>query len=98
MSPSQKQIILTGMTPSAGSLHIGNYIGALKPIVELQQANEDKDFYLFVSNLHALTNPSVDLRNSDRRNFICTYIAAGVDLNKVKLFYQSEVPAHTELG
>jgi tryptophanyl-tRNA synthetase len=95
---SKKQVILTGMTPSAGSLHIGNYIGALKPIVDLQNDNADKDFYLFVSNLHALTNPAVDLRNSDRKNFICTYIAAGVDLNKTKLFFQSEVPAHAELG
>ncbi|GMO13997.1 MAG: tryptophan--tRNA ligase [Mycoplasmoidaceae bacterium] len=95
---SKKQVILTGMTPSAGSLTIGNYIGALKPIVELQNASKDKDFYLFVSNLHALTNPSVDLRQSDRKNFICTYIASGVDLEKTKLFFQSEVPAHAELS
>jgi tryptophanyl-tRNA synthetase len=93
-----KQIILTGMTPSAGSLTIGNYIGAMKPMVQLQNNNKDKLLYLFVSDLHSLTNPAVNLHNIDKRAFICTYIAAGIDLNITKLFYQSDIAGHSQLG
>jgi tryptophanyl-tRNA synthetase len=93
----KKQIILTGLTPSSG-LHIGNYIGAIKPMVDLQNSNDEKEFYLFISDLHALTNPNVNLKEIDKKDFLCTFVASGIDLNKTKLFYQSDVPAHTQLG
>jgi tryptophanyl-tRNA synthetase len=94
---SGKKIILTGFTPSSG-LHIGNYIGAIKPVVELQKESSDKDLYVFISDLHALTNPAVDLKKIDKEDFLCTFIASGIDLSKTKVFYQSDVPAHTQLG
>ncbi|MDR2828975.1 MAG: tryptophan--tRNA ligase, partial [Mycoplasmataceae bacterium] len=95
---SKKQIILSGAQPTAGSLHLGNYAGMVKPMVDLQNGNDDKDLYLFIADLHAITNPDVDLRETDKKALICTYVASGIDLNKTKLFYQSDVHAHAELG
>jgi len=83
--------ILSGIT-STGKLTIGNYIGAIKNFVELQEEN---NLFIFVADLHGLTNeisPKELLKN--RRDIMALYLAAGLDPNKVTLFYQSDVPAH----
>lgn len=89
---------LTGFTPSGG-LHLGNYVGAIRPIVAAQQAAADPDdTVVFVSDLHALTrdhDPAV-VRNRTLE-FATVLLAAGVDPRRCLLMVQSHVPQHTEL-
>ncbi|MDO8626202.1 MAG: tryptophan--tRNA ligase [Candidatus Magasanikbacteria bacterium] len=91
-----KPIILSGMQPT-GSLHIGNYLGALKNWVELQNSGQYELFF-FVADLHSLT---IDMKPETRRKNIrllaAEYIASGLDPKKVTLFVQSHIPEHTEL-
>jgi len=89
------QRLLTGLQPS-GSLHIGNYFGALKPFVDLSR---EYDSMLMIADYHALTS----LRNPDelRSNILNVakdYVAAGIDPEKSIIFKQSDVPEHTELA
>jgi len=91
---AQKRL-LTGLQPS-GTLHIGNYFGALKPFVDLYK---EYDSHLMVVDYHALTT----VRDPDtlRQNIIGIvkdYLAAGVNPQKAILFKQSDVPQHTELA
>lgn len=87
--------MLTGLQPS-GSLHLGNYFGALKPFVDIY---EDYDSHLMVVDYHALTTikDAATLRQNTI-DVVKDYIAAGVDPKKVTLFKQSDVPEHTELA
>lgn len=87
--------ILSGMQPT-GQLHLGNYLGALRNWVRLQ--DEAECFYCVV-DLHAITMPQdpTELRAAIR-NTAAAYIAAGVDPNKSALFAQSAVSGHAELG
>ena len=87
--------ILSGMQPT-GQLHLGNYLGALRNWVKLQ--DEAECFYCMV-DLHAITVPQdpAALRASIRST-AAAYIAAGVDPIKSTIFPQSAVRAHTELG
>jgi tryptophanyl-tRNA synthetase len=93
-----KKVILTGLSPTAENLHIGNLIGAIHPLVEMQN-DKNNELYLFVSDLHALTNPNLKLNIANsKKNLIATYIASGIDPSKTILFYQSDVHTHAELG
>ncbi|GGM68517.1 tryptophan--tRNA ligase 1 [Thermopolyspora flexuosa] len=85
---------LTGFTPS-GDLHIGNYFGAIAPIVARQQA---ADTVAFISDLHALTLEH-DPAEVHRRTleFATLLLAAGADPDACLLMVQSHVPEHTEL-
>lgn len=90
-----KKRLLTGMQPS-GTLHIGNYFGALKPFIDVYK---DYESHIMVADLHALTS----LRDPKtlKQNIIDVvkdYVAAGVDTNEAILFKQSDVPEHTELA
>jgi tryptophanyl-tRNA synthetase len=84
------------MQPSADSLQIGNYIGALLQWRELQR---DYDAYFSVVDLHALTQPhdAAELREKTRRT-AAQYIAAGIEPESSTLYVQSHVRAHAELA
>lgn len=84
------------MQPSADSLQIGNYIGALMPWRRLQ---EDYDAFFSVVDLHALTQPNDpgQLREKTRRT-AAQYIAAGIEPARSTLYVQSHVPAHAEMA
>jgi tryptophanyl-tRNA synthetase len=84
------------MQPSADSLQIGNYIGALLQWRDLQ---ESYDAFFSVVDLHALTQPNdpTELREKTRRT-AAQYIAAGIEPAKSTLYVQSHVPAHAELA
>lgn len=84
------------MQPSADSLQIGNYIGALLQWRDLQ---ESYDAFFSVVDLHALTQPNdpAELREKTRRT-AAQYIAAGIEPAKSTLYVQSHVPAHAELA
>lgn len=87
--------VLTGIQPT-NILHIGNYFGALKPAVELQN---EHDLTIMIVDYHAITvaqDPEML-----RKNILftaATYLAAGIDPKKTILFQQSTVPTHTELA
>jgi tryptophanyl-tRNA synthetase len=93
---SGKPNLLSGMQPSASSLHLGNYLGALVNWVNMQ-----KDFNAFyvIVDLHAITVPQdpFELRLNTRRT-AAQYIAAGINPAESALFVQSHVPAHAELA
>jgi tryptophanyl-tRNA synthetase len=84
------------MQPSADSLHLGNYLGALNNWVAMQQ---EFNAYYMIADLHAITvpqDPKQLLANT--RRTAAQYIAAGIDPSKSTLFIQSQVPAHAQLA
>ena len=84
------------MQPSADSLHLGNYLGALNNWVAMQ---EEFNAYYMIADLHAITvpqDPKQLLANT--RRTAAQYIAAGIDPSKSTLFIQSQVPAHAQLA
>src|SRR5882672_10723302 len=89
--------ILSGMRSSNPRLHIGNYEGALRNWVDLQ--NQGYDMYCMVADLHALTTMYEDARqvSGNAREVAKDYIAAGIDPAKSPIFIQSHVPEHSEL-
>ena len=91
-----KPNLLSGMQPSAASLHLGNYLGALTQWVKMQ---DDFNAYYVIVDLHAITvaQDPIELRQNTRRT-AAQYIAAGIDPNKSALFVQSHVPAHAQLA
>ena len=95
-SANGKPNLLSGMQPSAGSLHLGNYLGALVNWTKMQ---DDFNAYYCVVDLHAITVPQDpnELRANTRRT-AAQYLAAGIDTSKSALFVQSHVPAHAQLA
>lgn len=91
------QRVLSGMQPT-GSLHLGNYLGALKNWVSLQDDGGWDCFYCVV-DLHAITMPHDPAALPDAvRSAAAAYIASGVDPEKSAIFAQSAVPEHAELA
>ena len=89
--------ILTGIKPT-GQSHIGNYVGAIKPSLELSQ-QDDISSYLFVADSHSLTiHPSPkDLKQSIYQ-IASTWLACGLDTNKTFFYRQSDIPELFELN
>jgi len=87
--------IFSGIQPS-GSVTLGNYIGALKQFVDLQN---EYDCYFCIVDQHAITVPQdrLELRKNIK-SLAALYIAAGIDPEKATIFIQSEVPAHAQAG
>ena len=89
--------LISGVQPS-GRLHIGNYLGALKNFVELQNSGHYACLF-FIADLHSITedfNPAE--KKQQTLDTLASFIAAGLDPKKSLLFIQSHVPAHTELA
>jgi tryptophanyl-tRNA synthetase len=91
-----KPNLFSGMQPSAGSLHLGNYLGALVNWTKMQ---DDYNAFYCVVDLHAITvaQDPAELRKNTRVT-AAQYLAAGIDHNKSALFVQSHVPAHAQLA
>lgn len=90
-----RKTVFSGLQPS-GNLHIGNYLGALRNWVKLQ---EEYDCIYCVVDLHAITVPLDPVEfNTDRLEAAKVLIAAGVDPERSLFYYQSQVPQHTELA
>ncbi|OIO54668.1 tryptophan--tRNA ligase [Candidatus Peregrinibacteria bacterium CG1_02_54_53] len=96
-SPSSPRLrVLSGIQPS-GSLHLGNYFGSIKPNLEQQKKAGESVF--FVADLHALTTvQDADELREARHDIILDYLACGFDPAKAIIFFQSDVPEHTELS
>ncbi|MBH0110806.1 tryptophan--tRNA ligase [Salinibacterium sp. NG22] len=88
--------LFSGMQPSADSLHVGNYIGALLQWREMQQ---NYDAVFCVVDMHAITVPQEpELLRAQTRRTAAQYIAGGIDPEHSVLFVQSQVPAHAQLA
>ena len=95
MSELRNNIVLSGVQPS-GDLHIGNYLGAIKNFVGMQN---DYNCFFCIVDLHAITvkqDPKILKRNT--LEVAATYVASGIDPKKSVVFNQSSVPAHSELA
>jgi tryptophanyl-tRNA synthetase len=89
------KLVLSAAQPT-GDLHIGNYFGALKQIVELSKTHECR---IFLADLHALTSvQDKGILQKNIYNQVRTYLAIGLDPEKVIIFKQSDIPEVTELG
>ena len=90
------KLILSGMQPTA-QLHLGNYLGALKNWVTLQDEPDSECLYCVV-DLHAITQPYDHTALAQAtREVAAAYMAGGVDPEKSSIFVQSQVPGHSEL-
>lgn len=96
MNSAAKERVLSGIQPTHGSFHLGNYLGAIKQWVDLQNTN---DAFYCVVDLHALT---VETKPEDFRkrtlSSVAQLIALGLDPDKCTLFIQSHVPSHNQLS
>lgn len=91
----REQILLTGIKPT-GRPHIGNYVGAMKPFLDLQ-----KEFrtYAMVADYHALTTThDADELRQNSFDMVLDYLAIGLDPEEVTIFRQSDIAEHTELA
>ncbi len=92
-----KPILISGIQPS-GKLHVGNYLGALKNFVELQNSGNYECFF-FIADYHSITeefNPTE--KHEAIKEVVMDYLAAGINPEKSTIFVQSALPAHTELA
>lgn len=90
--------LVSGIQPT-GIITLGNYLGAIKNFVRLQEELEDTEFFIFIADLHAIT--IMQDREALRKNIktlAAVYLACGLNPEKVNLFIQSEVPYHANLG
>lgn len=90
-----KKILISGIQPS-GVIHIGNYFGAIKQFVDLQ---DKYDTRIFIADLHSITTVwDKDKLSKSTMSVLLDYLACGLDPEKVIIFKQSDVPEVTELA
>ena len=90
--------VLAGMQPSGEALHLGNYFGALRQFVSLQDEYDQAALY-FIADYHSMTTVrGADDRRRFTREVALDYLAAGVDPERSLLYRQSDVPEVTELS
>jgi tryptophanyl-tRNA synthetase len=95
-APTSRPRVFSGMQPTADSLHLGNYLGALVQWVALQETHEA---YYCIVDLHAITaGHDPEALRARTRITAAQYIAGGVDAEKSVLFLQSQCPEHTQLA
>ncbi len=90
----KREVVLSGIRPT-GHLHLGNYFGAVKNFVKMQDTN---DCYFFIADYHSLTtHPHPDNLQGNVRQVLIEYLAAGLDPEKATLYLQSDIPETAEL-
>ena len=88
--------VLSGIQPTADSFHFGNYLGALRQWVDLQ---EDHQPFFFIADLHAITVEQDPKRLRERcLRAAAQLLAMGIDPERSAIFIQSQIPAHAQLG
>ena len=90
----QQDVVLSGIR-STGSLHLGNYFGAMRNFVKLQETHT---CYFFIADYHSLTtHPTPEDLHGNVRRILAEYLASGIDPEKSTLYVQSDVPEICEL-
>ena len=88
------EIVVSGIRPT-GSLHLGNYFGAIRNFVKMQELNR---CFFFIADYHSLTtHPTPADLHGNVKSVLVDYLAAGLDPEKVTLYLQSDIPETTEL-
>jgi tryptophanyl-tRNA synthetase len=91
---SNKEIVVSGIRPT-GNLHLGNYFGAVKNFVKMQETNQ---CFFFIADYHSLTtHPTPENLQNNVRQVLIEYLAAGLDPEKATLYLQSDLPETAEL-
>lgn len=89
-----KEIVLSGIRPT-GNLHLGNYFGAVRNFVKMQEENQ---CFFFIADYHSLTtHPTPSDLHGNVKQVLIEYLAAGLDPEKATLYIQSDVPEIAEL-
>ena len=87
--------VLSGIR-STGQLHLGNYFGALRNFVKLQ---DEAECFFFIADYHSLTtHPDPSILHGNVKNILSEYLAAGIDPEKATIYVQSDVPQVAELS
>lgn len=90
----KKQTVLSGIRPT-GYLHLGNYFGAVRNFVKMQ---EDYKCFFFIADIHSLTtHPTPENLQAGVKQVLAEYLACGIDPEKATIYIQSDVPEVTEL-
>lgn len=90
----KKEIVCSGIRPT-GNLHLGNYFGALRNFVKMQ---DEQDCYFFIADYHSLTtHPTPENLYNNARQILIQYLAAGLDPEKSAIYLQSDLPETIEL-
>lgn len=88
------ETVLSGIR-STGNLHIGNYFGALRNFIKMQEEN---NCYFFIADYHSLTtHPNPENLKNSAKQILIEYLAAGLDPEKCTIYFQSDVPEVLEL-
>jgi tryptophanyl-tRNA synthetase len=97
LTGASKKRIVSGMRPT-GNLHLGNYEGALKNWIRLQDSGDYECFY-FIADLHALSSDYADTSaiKQNSIDMVSDWLAAGLDPERSTIFVQSIIPEHSEL-
>ncbi len=95
--PAKKQRVVSGLQPTSDSYHLGNYLGAVKQFIELQ---EDYETFYFIPDQHAITVPGYNPKELRKRTLagVAQLLALGIDPERSTLYVQSHVPEHTQLA
>ncbi len=89
-----KKRIVSGIT-ATGNLTLGNFIGSLRNLVKAQ---DEYEVFMFVADLHGITLPiDPEVLRANVKRQLALYLACGIDVNKTKLFKQSEITGHAEI-
>lgn len=97
LSNAMNQRVLTGIT-TTGTPHLGNYVGAIRPAIEASRAPQVESFF-FLADLHALIKcDDPDRIERSRLEIAATWLACGLDPDRVTFYRQSDVPEITELN
>lgn len=92
--PFMKKIVVSGIRPT-GNLHLGNYFGAVRNFIRMQ---EEFQCYFFIADYHSLTtHPHPEHLRQNVRQILATYLACGIDPEKVAIYAQSDIPETAEL-
>jgi tryptophanyl-tRNA synthetase len=96
-APTARPRVLSGIQPTADSFHFGNYLGATRQWVALQ---EDHEPFFFIADLHAITvdKPEPKLLRERSRRAVAQLLAMGIDPARSTIFLQSQVAAHAQLA
>ncbi|MCK9467430.1 MAG: tryptophan--tRNA ligase [Candidatus Absconditabacterales bacterium] len=90
---------LTGLKPTGSQLHIGNYFGSIKQMIDLAKENPDSEFFLFLANMHGFTQ--VHNQKEMQENSISAvklYLACGADAKQFVIYNPADIPAHAQLN
>ena len=91
---NKREIVCSGIRPT-GNLHLGNYFGALRNFVKMQ---DEYDCFFFVADYHSLTtHPTPDNLYQNARQILVQYLAAGLDPERSTIYFQSDLPQTVEL-